>query len=93
MEPLVMHHGEVVVPPPLPKAPEVGFWEIGSCGLCCRLWGRPQACSIGEGGLSGGKFPAFVSHLGVGPVLELLEQGRFDDGEAQADPAVVAHPH
>src|SRR5580658_771809 len=41
----------------------------------------------------GGKLPSFFFHFAVGPVLQLFEQGRFDHGKADADPAFFAHPH
>src|SRR5580658_228219 len=39
------------------------------------------------------EIPAFFSHFLVAPVLELLEDGGLDDGEADADPLFVADPH
>src|SRR6202046_365544 len=37
--------------------------------------------------------PTFVFHLLVGPVLKLFEERRIDDGEAQANATLIAHPH
>ena len=42
--------------------------------------------------LLGGEFPTFFFHLMVGPMLKLLEQGRFDHGKADADAAFLADP-
>src|ERR1700733_342346 len=42
--------------------------------------------------MSGGKFPAFVFHSFVGPLLELFEERWFDDLETDANAACAAYP-